>query len=500
MSDQEVSYTLSLKDLLTGKIKDADGAINHMEGSLGHAAESAKEFGKELIGAIGISFALFKGFEFVHEAKESWEELEFATSQVEAGLESTRGVAGMTFEALKQGAADAAHNMKFTQAQVMGMQSILLTFPGVTKKTWGDASQAIFDMSTRLKQDLNSTAIQVGKALQDPIRGVTALHRVGVNFSESQTEMIKKLVETGQTAKAQALILRELNSEFAGSAAAAAAADVSFRYEKTMEELKVTIGEVADKLAGVFMPVLETVVDGIKGAIEWMIKNRDILMDFAVGIGVAAGAWGIYTLAVEGSTIATGFLTAATAAWNAVLSISPLGWFLIALGAVTTAVMYCYQHFGKFRAVLFGVWETIKEFGRIVGDIFMGLWHVIHGVFTFSPGEVKDGMMQQIDAISNAGERLGGAFKKGFDAGMADFNKDQAEKNAPHTIAKQGKEGAAGVEGKPAKPMTPKGSKSVTHPDPYRQPGARVQSANHQHHRRRREGEGACRAGPFIVR
>jgi hypothetical protein len=60
--------------------------------------------------------------------------------------------------------------------------------------------------------DMKGAAIQVGKALQDPVHGISALRRVGVNFNESQVETIKKLVETGQAAKAQGLILAELNT------------------------------------------------------------------------------------------------------------------------------------------------------------------------------------------------------------------------------------------------------------------------------------------------
>ena len=72
-----------------------------------------------------------------------------------------------------------------------------------------------------LGQDVKSSAIQLGKALQDPILGVTALRRVGVNFSDAQQDVIKNLVETNQLGKAQALILKELQTEFGGSARAA---------------------------------------------------------------------------------------------------------------------------------------------------------------------------------------------------------------------------------------------------------------------------------------
>jgi hypothetical protein len=76
-------------------------------------------------------------------------------------------------------------------------------------------------MSVALHKDLNSSAIMVGKALNNPAKGLTALTRVGVTFTEQQEKQIKALVESGKTMKAQKIILAELRSEFGGSAKAA---------------------------------------------------------------------------------------------------------------------------------------------------------------------------------------------------------------------------------------------------------------------------------------
>jgi hypothetical protein len=78
------------------------------------------------------------------------------------------------------------------------------------------------DMSTALGQDASSSAIQLGKALNDPIKGITALQRVGVSFDQQTKDRITLLVEQGETLQAQKIILGELNTEFGGSAAAAA--------------------------------------------------------------------------------------------------------------------------------------------------------------------------------------------------------------------------------------------------------------------------------------
>ena len=75
-------------------------------------------------------------------------------------------------------------------------------------------------MSPVLGTDASGSAIQLGKALNDPIKGITALTRVGVTFTEQQKDQITTLVESGKTIDAQKIILGELQKEFGGSAEA----------------------------------------------------------------------------------------------------------------------------------------------------------------------------------------------------------------------------------------------------------------------------------------
>jgi hypothetical protein len=69
-------------------------------------------------------------------------------------------------------------------------------------------------------ESLSKKAILVGKALNDPIYGLTSLRRVGVTFSDDQIKLITHLENTNHTIAAQKIVLRELRSEFGGSAKA----------------------------------------------------------------------------------------------------------------------------------------------------------------------------------------------------------------------------------------------------------------------------------------
>ncbi len=146
---------------------------------------------------------------------------EAALAQIEARIRSTGGAAGVTTQQLADMAGRLQNVTTFADDQINAMQSVLLTFTRVTGATFEEATEAILDMSQAMGQDLTSTAVQVGKALNDPIEGATALRRVGVQLTDAQEALIKSLVKTGDVAGAQRVILKELSTEFGGAARAA---------------------------------------------------------------------------------------------------------------------------------------------------------------------------------------------------------------------------------------------------------------------------------------
>src|SRR3990167_9213104 len=142
---------------------------------------------------------------------------------------------------------------RYSDEAIISAENILLTFTKVKDDVFPGATAVILDMSTALGQDLQSSAIQVGKALNDPIKGVTALQRVGVSFTASQKETIKALVEMGDVAGAQALILQELQVEFGGSAEAAGQTLAG-----QLDILKNALGNVAEEVGTALLPQLTT--------------------------------------------------------------------------------------------------------------------------------------------------------------------------------------------------------------------------------------------------
>lgn len=218
-------------------------------------------------------------------------------AQLAAVLKSTGGVAGQTQEQLNAMADGLQQVSTFSAGNITEMQSLLLTFTKIQGDVFPKAQQAVLDMAQALGTDLKSQALQLGKALNDPIKGITALGRAGVQFSEEQKAMIKALVEAGDVAKAQEMILAELEVQFGGSARAASE----------------TLGGALTVLTNNFNDLLEgdSSGDGVRGATEAIRELSAVMADpqtkqaFA---SVIEGVAGVTAEIVQGIALWTNYI------------------------------------------------------------------------------------------------------------------------------------------------------------------------------------------------
>jgi hypothetical protein len=213
------------------------------------------------IGGLATGFAAIAGIKvfagFVADARES-NKIARITAQA---IKSTGGAANVTAGQVGKLAEAISNKTGKDDEAIQSGQNLLLTFTNIRNETgkgndiFNQASQAIVDMTAALNNGevsssgLKASSIQLGKALNDPIKGVTALRKVGVSFTEQQTKQIKKLVESGRTLDAQKIILRELGKEFGGAAAAST---------DPMEKLRVIVGNLGEKIGNVLLPFLTT--------------------------------------------------------------------------------------------------------------------------------------------------------------------------------------------------------------------------------------------------
>ena len=207
-----------------------------------------------------------------------------AMKQVEAGIASTGGAAGFTSDHLKEMADDMGRlTATLNQDILQNVTAQLLTFTNITGQAFEEAQMAALNLSARMGTDLRSSAMMVGRALNDPIQGLTALSRAGVQFTNDQREAVKALIETGDAAGAQAIILQELETQFGGSAEAAG--DAFSHMKNASIELGQAYGEL---ISNAITPMVEQ----ITGMIHWITDLDDSKKRWILTIGGIAAAIG----------------------------------------------------------------------------------------------------------------------------------------------------------------------------------------------------------------
>lgn len=152
-------------------------------------------------------------------------------------------------------------------------QATLLTF-GEVAKTADDAGSS-FDRATSAAIDLaaagfgsvEGNAVQLGKALNDPIKGLSALTKSGVTFTEAEKELIATMVESGNVLGAQEMILSAIETQVGG--VAAATADMSVVMGLAFDSLKDTVGVALlpafERLGQSILPLIQTILPQLEG-------------------------------------------------------------------------------------------------------------------------------------------------------------------------------------------------------------------------------------------
>jgi len=253
--------TVTLPNLVQPLKWDGSDFESGIERAITKGSTLGTVFGNIATSAISGAFRLAgEGLQFIgNQAQIAFADLievQDVQAQLNAVLESTGGIAGVTAEQVNSLADAFELTTKFSAEQTLAGENLLLTFTNIGADVFPQATETMLDMSQALGQGMKESAVQLGKALQDPILGVTALRRVGVNFTEEQQNMIEKMVEAGEVGQAQAFILKELQTEFGGSAVAAGQT-----FGGQLEILNNKIGAVRERIFSGLMPVLQESAD-----------------------------------------------------------------------------------------------------------------------------------------------------------------------------------------------------------------------------------------------
>jgi hypothetical protein len=191
-----------------------------------------------------------------------------AMKKLDAVFSATGGAAGLSAQQIDEYATALQRVTNFDGDVTIGAAAILATFREIKGDTFKQALSLMQDMSTVMGTDLNAAAVQVGKALNNPIEGLTALRRVGVSFTEQQKEQIKAMQAVGDIAGAQKLILGELGDEFGGASRAAATATQQIRF---------LLGDLTEQIGNDLLPAVELFAETMGPSLQKSVDGMNEL-------------------------------------------------------------------------------------------------------------------------------------------------------------------------------------------------------------------------------
>lgn len=415
MAQEEVKVRLSADDEMSDKLDhaadNADSFGDRFKGSM----ESAEGASKAFAASVAVAGAAVAGIAVV--SINAAREAIMADKQTQAVLESTKGVAGVTYDSVKSLADGLSKVTNFTDDAVQAGENMLLTFTAIGKDVFPQATETLLNMSQAMGTDTKQQAIQLGKALNNPIDGISALTRVGVKFTDEQKNVIKALVETGDVAGAQKVILAELETEFGGQARAAA---------DPVIQLKNEIGNMAEAIGYKLMPYVDAVTTAFFKWLDSMGGAQGVVDSLFAALQKVAPFLPLIAGAIIGGLVPALYASASAFIAN-VVALAP---FMIAGAAIAALALLIYEawnsNFLGFRDVVMQVvnavmpilqqfldfwtlfkeqfvaaielirfmWETnmygIRDIAMAVwGAIqqyFTGIWEVIKGIFKIALG------------------------------------------------------------------------------------------------------------------
>ncbi len=285
-------------------LERAFGRSQRSTSSLGRAFHGLGKTAKYAIGG-GIGAGIVGLGIAVHESVGEFVQAQKATAQTNAVIKSTGGVANVTAKEVAKLSETLLKKTGIDDEAIQAGENMLLTFRGIRNEVgkgndiFNQATKIGLDMSTALAGagfeggNLKTTMIRLGKALNDPVAGMTALKRVGVTFTEGQKKTIEQLEKTGRHLEAQKLILHELTLEFGGSAEAFGKT-VPGQITILRESLKNLGAELVTKLLPTFKKFATFMTAEGLPAVEKFVRGIDfgaIFESLRAGVEIAINAF-----------------------------------------------------------------------------------------------------------------------------------------------------------------------------------------------------------------
>ena len=264
------------------------------------------------------------------------------------------------------------------QNQIKLAQAKLLTFGQLAKSAdeaggaFDRATKAAIDMGAAGFGDAATNAVQLGKALQDPIKGITALAKSGVTFTDQEKEKIRTLVESNKLLEAQDMVLKAIETQVGGTAEATA---------NDSDKMKVAFSQLSESIGIILLPLFAKLTAVMVKVAEFARENSTVIVilggviaGLAVAVLAANAAMKVYQATLV-------IVKAAQFALNLVMSANPIALVVLAIAGLVAAFVLAYKKSETFRNAVQALFEGVKEGVTGTVDFIKGLLNGVLGFY-----------------------------------------------------------------------------------------------------------------------
>ena len=295
------------------------------------------------------------------------------------------------------------HVVGISDEEIQATMHKLAAFDSVAKSQdlMGRATMAAADMSAAGFGTMDSAATALGKALQDPAKNLGALTRVGVTFTKGQKKQIDAMVEAGDTAGAQALIMKEVEGTFNGVAKDSASGT---------EKMKLAWDEAAEAIGKSLVPALTTMLEILTTVGNWVAEHSTAFLILGAVIGGLATVLVVADAAFKAYALAVKIAGAAMKLFGFIMK-SSLGWIGLIIAAVVILAIVIIRNWDTIKAAtaavwnwisgfLIGLWNNIKRVVSTIWNAITGIiktaWEFIKRIFNSSPFQAILGFLNTL--------------------------------------------------------------------------------------------------------
>jgi hypothetical protein len=248
---------------LTAATQGAQSSLQKLQDGVGGIARGIGR----TVGALAVTLGFTSIVQGFKNSVEAAEEAVVANQRIDAIALSMNEFGNQTAKVtdrIKKFADETELSVGVDGEVIKATQAKLLTFRNLTKTadkmggSFDRATIAALDMAAAGFGEATSNATQLGKALNDPIAGITALNRSGIQFTEDQRALIESLVESGDVLAAQEIILKEVENQVGGTAAATATAS---------DKIGIAFGEISEGIGTLLLPAINEFSENLVAAV-----------------------------------------------------------------------------------------------------------------------------------------------------------------------------------------------------------------------------------------